>query len=120
MRFIPIAFFLASASALSIFPRLINISPEISPKIDRSSPVAQCVGIAVCNPVTVNSGSQSPTPSSQQQQAPPQQTGPNGGGSSLVNIAPVISPDINLSWLLKCLGIASCNPVSVNREGRAS
>ncbi|GKT74824.1 hypothetical protein ColTof4_07247 [Colletotrichum tofieldiae] len=114
MRLIPIALFLASASALPISPRLINISPEISPKIDLSSPVAQCVGIALCNPVTVKGGSQSPTPSIQQQEAPPQQT-PSEGGGSLINIAPAISPDINLPGLLKCVGIANCNPVTVNK-----
>ncbi|KAK6215045.1 hypothetical protein QIS74_08064 [Colletotrichum tabaci] len=118
MRLNYIAIILAPASALPVSRGLINISPEINPSVD-SGPVAQCVGIAVCNPVTVSNGNQSPAPTGQQQQAPPQQTSSSGGGS-LTNVAPVVSPNIDPSGLLKCLGVANCNPVTVNKGDGAS
>ncbi|WQF87527.1 hypothetical protein CDEST_12541 [Colletotrichum destructivum] len=118
MRLIYIAIILTPASALPVSRGLINISPEINPSVD-SRPVAQCLGIAVCNPVTVNNGNQSPAPTGQQQQAPPQQTS-SGGGGSLINVAPVVSPNIEPYGFLKCLGVANCNPVTVNKGDGAS
>lgn len=114
-------FLLCRALALPIEPRLINVSPQVNPKVDLSDSLS-CIGVAVCNPVTVDknasrSGSTQPQPA--QQQSPPQQAGGNGGGGSLVNVAPVVSPDVDLSGLLSCVGIANCNPVTVN-EGPGS
>ncbi|OLN86788.1 hypothetical protein CCHL11_07851 [Colletotrichum chlorophyti] len=116
MHLLSITLLFATASALpvSLSPRLINISPDISPKINLSEPVS-CVGIAACNPVSVNNGVAAPAPTATPAPPPPppHQT-PSGGGNSLINISPILRPDLNLSGLLKCLGIAACNPVTVN------
>ncbi|KAF6838548.1 hypothetical protein CPLU01_02349 [Colletotrichum plurivorum] len=99
------------ASALPNEPRLINVSPEISPKLDLSDSLS-CLGVAVCNPVTVDKNARpsgSAPPQLTQQQAPPQ------AGGSLVNVAPVVSPNVDLSGLLSCVGVANCNPVTVNK-----
>ncbi|KAK1988603.1 hypothetical protein LZ30DRAFT_698377 [Colletotrichum cereale] len=121
VRLIYIALFLAPAIALPIDPRQVNVSPEISPEISLPSPVAECVGIAACNSITTNDVNQSQTPSNQQKQTPPpQQTGSCGGVGSLINVAPVINPSVDLPELLKCVGIATCNPVTVNKGEAAS
>ncbi|EFQ30806.1 hypothetical protein CGRA01v4_12857 [Colletotrichum graminicola] len=88
MRPVSIAPLLAPATALPIAPGQVNVPPEFNSKIGSPSPVIDCVGIAVCNTITVDNGNQSPgslsqpkqTPLQQQQQ---QQTGSGGVGGSL-------------------------------------
>ncbi|KAF6818133.1 hypothetical protein CSOJ01_02014 [Colletotrichum sojae] len=112
-------FLLYPALSIPIQPRLINVSPEISPKLDLSDSLS-CLGVGVCNPVTVdkNASPSGPAPSQPtQQQAPTKKV---GEGGSLVNVAPVISPDVDLSGLLSCVGVANCNPVTVNKGPESS
>ncbi|KAK1993357.1 hypothetical protein LX36DRAFT_673888 [Colletotrichum falcatum] len=119
MRPMPVALLLAPAVALPIAPRQVNISPQVNPAVGSSSPAVDCVGIAVCNPVTVDDGNGSPALSGQAKQtAPvPQQAGSGGGGGSLINVAPAVGPSVNLPGLLNCVGVAACNPVSASLLG---
>lgn len=126
-----------SLEAREARPRgLINLSPVISPKLNLGQ-LLGClgIGVSVCNPINVNGTQNSGTgaenseassntighddqncpkctPSSGDQKKP---AAGNSETSGLINIAPVISPDISLSRQKSCIGVgvSVCDPINV-------
>lgn len=117
---------------------LVNVSPVVSPKLSLGQ-ILGClgIGISVCNPINVNgtqnsdnnnsnskatsnnighddhncTTSTSSSPDAQQKSA-----AGNSDSGGLINVAPVISPDISLSNPNSCVGvgISACDPINVN------
>lgn len=119
---------------------LINLSPVVAPNLNLSQ-LLGCLGIGIsaCNPVHVNGAQNSDnddgspksssddtghddenctgstSPSSEGQGNAPAE---NSGKGALINIAPVISPDISLSNPNSCVGVgvSVCNPINVSGD----
>ncbi|KAI9170807.1 hypothetical protein HJFPF1_00281 [Paramyrothecium foliicola] len=90
---------------------LLNLSPVISPKLS-ATPGCFGMGIAQCNPVNV--AGQQNTGSGGIDNG--EKTQPSSNGNSLINVAPVVDPDIALGGGCVSFGIAGCNPVNVNGD----
>ncbi|KAK8043681.1 hypothetical protein PG993_006111 [Apiospora rasikravindrae] len=99
---------------------LINVSPNVSPKIGLSND-GSCtgVGVSACDPINVggtqNSNNDSKQKAPNTTPAPSGQSG-SGSGGGLINLSPVISPDVDVSNDNSCtgIGISVCDPINVD------
>ncbi|KAK1598363.1 uncharacterized protein LY79DRAFT_538968 [Colletotrichum navitas] len=71
MHPVSIALLLAPTTARPIARCQVSVYPKVNPKICSPSRVVGCLGIAICNPATVDNGTQSPYPLSRPKQTPP-------------------------------------------------
>lgn len=109
----------ASPMPAAASPRgLLNLSPVLSPVLNLGGD-NQCtgIGISVCDPINVG-GEQNNSNGDNTDKDEPQEEekDDSDGGDSLINIAPVISPDISLGGDNGCLGIgiSVCDPINVD------
>jgi hypothetical protein len=101
---------------------LLTIDPTLSPAIDLSNDNSCLgIGISVCDPITVgdtdsSEDGTSSTTSSTATEEKAVDTGSTSSGSSLIDLSPVISPDIDLSSDDSCtgIGISACDPINVD------
>ncbi|KAK8000247.1 hypothetical protein PG990_012847 [Apiospora arundinis] len=102
---------------------LVNVAPNVSPKVGLSNDNS-CTGIGVsaCDPINVNgtqgSNNNNSNPGKTTSAPAPASSGQSGsgsGGGGLINLAPVISPDVDVSNDNSCLGlgISVCDPINV-------
>ncbi|KAK8061442.1 hypothetical protein PG994_007808 [Apiospora phragmitis] len=99
---------------------LVNLSPNVSPKVGLSNDNS-CTGIGVsaCDPINVKGTQNSNNNNSNNENAPTTTPAPSGqggsGGGGLVNVAPIVSPDVDVSNDNSCtgIGISVCDPINV-------
>ena len=113
----------ATGLAAPMLPRrgLLNISPVISPDIDLpENPGCLGIGISVCDPITVDSKQRAEQKDNNGTSEKAAQAPPEGdeNSDSLINIAPVIAPQVDGGDNTGCLGIgiSACDPISVDDE----
>ncbi|KAK8075124.1 hypothetical protein PG997_009787 [Apiospora hydei] len=97
---------------------LINVSPNVSPKVGLSND-GSCTGIGVsaCDPINVG-GTQNSNNNNSKEKTPnntPTPSSQSGSGGGLINLSPVISPDLDVSNDNSCtgVGISVCDPINV-------
>ncbi|KAK7914388.1 hypothetical protein PG985_012091 [Apiospora marii] len=98
---------------------LVNLSPNVSPKLGLSND-GSCtgVGVSACDPINVDGTQNSNNQNNNKEKASPTATpqGQSGsGGGGLINVAPVISPEVDVSNDNSCtgIGISVCDPINV-------
>ncbi|KAK8122060.1 hypothetical protein PG984_010730 [Apiospora sp. TS-2023a] len=97
---------------------LINLSPNVSPKVGASND-GSCtgVGVSACDPINVDGTQNSNNQNNNKEKAPaaaaPASSGSQSGG--LINVAPTVSPDVDVSNDNSCtgIGISVCDPINV-------
>ncbi|KAK8104169.1 uncharacterized protein PG998_011202 [Apiospora kogelbergensis] len=93
---------------------LVNVAPNVSPKVGLSNDNS-CTGIGVsaCDPINVGGtqGSNNNSNNKEKTNTP----APSGQSGGLINLAPVVSPDVDLSNDNSCtgIGISVCDPINV-------
>lgn len=98
---------------------LLSVSPDVSPKVGASND-GSCtgVGVSACDPINVhgtqNSNNQN---NNNQEKAPAAAATPASSGQSggLINVAPIVSPGVDVSNDNSCIGIgiSVCDPINV-------
>ncbi|KAK7962605.1 uncharacterized protein PG986_003430 [Apiospora aurea] len=99
---------------------LINVSPNVSPKVGLSND-GSCTGLGVsaCDPINVggtqNSNNSNNNSKEKTSNTTPTPSGQSGSGGGLINLSPVVSPDLDVSNDNSCLGlgISVCDPINV-------
>ncbi|KAK7985288.1 hypothetical protein PG996_005470 [Apiospora saccharicola] len=98
---------------------LINLSPDVSPKVGASND-GSCtgVGVSACDPINVDGTQNSNNQNNNNQEKAPAATPASSSGSQsggLINVAPIISPDVDVSNDNSCtgIGISVCDPINV-------
>ncbi|KAI1137202.1 hypothetical protein F5Y05DRAFT_81429 [Hypoxylon sp. FL0543] len=100
---------------------LINLSPVIDPTVNLNNDNS-CLGlgISVCDPITVNSTTNSTAVNNNGSKAAalPTTTSSDSGDDSLIDLSPTIAPVVNLNNDNSCLGlgISACDPITVNSD----